>query len=222
MTPGAGAPTAAAQPGMAASPVAAPATTGKPSGMAPASPAAPAAAAPPAAPRTFTLAEDRPLRIKTFTEVTTRTAKPGDTFRAYLTAPITDGDWTVAAEGAEVVGVVQEADPGGRVKGRASLTVSLQSLELADGSVIDLRTSSYGVVAKSGAKKDAAKIGIGTAAGAGVGAIVGGKKGAAVGAVVGGGGATGVTLATRGDPAVIRPGAIITFRLREPVTVVRR
>jgi hypothetical protein len=180
----------------------------------------PAAATPP--PRTFTLAEDHALRVKTFTEVTTKTAKAGDTFRAFLAAPITDGDWTIAAEGAEVVGVVQDADPGGRVKGRASLTVSLQSLELADGSHLDLRTSSYGVEAKSGAKKDAAKIGIGTVAGAGVGAVVGGKKGAAVGAVVGGGTATGVTLATRGTPAVIRAGAVITFRLREPVTVVRK
>ncbi len=154
--------------------------------------------------------------------MTTRTAKEGDTFRAYLTAPIVDGDWTVASEGAEIVGIVQEADPGGRVKGRASLTVSLRSLELADGSVVQLRTSSYGVEAKSGVKKDAAKIGIGTAAGAGVGAIVGGKKGAAVGAVVGGGGATGATLATRGDPAVIRAGTAITFRLKEPITITKK
>jgi hypothetical protein len=156
------------------------------------------------------------------TEVTTKTAKEGDTFRAYLTAPIVDGDWTVAPEGAEVVGVVQEADPGGRVKGRASLTVSLQSLALADGSVVPLRTSSYGVEAESGVKKDAARIGIGTAAGAGVGAIVGGKKGAAVGAAVGGGGAAGATLATRGDPAVIKAGTTITFRLREPVTITKK
>ncbi len=213
-SPGVAQPPAAAQ-SVAAAAAAAPAG-GAPTGVAPVAPAAPAAPAPP---RTFTLADDRPLRVKTFTEVTTKTAKAGDTFRAFLTAPITDGDWVVAAEGAEVIGVVQEADPGGRVKGRASLTVSLQSLELTDGTRVNLRTSSYGVEAKSGAKKDAAKIGIGTVAGAGVGAVVGGKKGAAVGAVVGGGTATGVTLATRGTPAVIRAGTIITFRLREPVVV---
>jgi hypothetical protein len=170
----------------------------------------------------FTLSEDSPLRVRTLTAISTKTMKAGDTFRATLAAAIADGDWTVAAEGAEVTGVVQDADPGGRVKGRASLTIALRTLELADGSVIDLDTSSYTVVAKSGVKKDAARIGIGTAAGAGVGAIVGGKKGAAIGAAVGGGGTTGATLATRGSPAAIGAGRAITFRLKAPVRVVKK
>lgn len=212
------APPAAAAAGTAA---AKPYAGGAPA-AAPGAPATPSAPAPPPPPRTFTLAEDRPLEVKTVTEVSTKTAKPGDTFRAFLTGPISDGDWTIAPEGAEIVGVVQASDPGGRVKGLASLTVTLQSLQLADGSVVQLKTSSYSKTAKSGAKKDAAKIGIGTAAGAGVGAIVGGGKGAAIGAAVGGGGAAGATLATRGSPAVIAPGAAITFRLKEPVTVTKK
>ena len=145
--------------------------------------------------------------------------KAGDTFTGTLVSPIVDGDWAIAGEGAKVTGIVVDADEGGRVKGVASLAVALQALELSNGTTIDLSTSSYGVQAKSEAKKDAATIGIGAAAGAGVGAIIGGKKGAAVGAAVGGGGAAGVKMATRGQPAVIRAGATITFRLKEPVTV---
>jgi len=173
-------------------------------------------------PRTFTLEAGRALTVRTESAISTKTAKPGDTFRAALTDAIVDKDWAIAADGATVTGVVVNADPGGRVKGRALLVVALQSLELSDGSVIDIATSSYTIQAKSGVRRDAAKMAMGTAAGAGVGAIVGGKMGAAVGAAVGGGGATGVTLATRGDAAAIRAGAVITFRVEEPVEITRK
>ena len=199
---------------------AAPATTGATAGApAPAAPAAPAP--PPAPPRTFTLDAGTPIKVKTVTEVSTTTAKAGDTFTATLVSPIVDGDWAIAGEGAKVRGVVVEADEGGRVKGVASITVTLQVLELSDGRTINLATAAYGVKAKSEAKKDAAKIGIGAAAGAGVGAIIGGGKGAAIGAAVGGGGAAGVNMATKGKPAVIGAGAVLTFKLKDAVTVTK-
>jgi len=231
-TPAAGAPaTAPAQPGSQPAPAAdtppaaTPAATPAAGAMATPPPAAAAAplapAPPPALPRTFTLAAGTALKVRTTTEVSTKDVKAGDTFSATLASPIVDGDWAIAGEGAKVTGVVVDADEGGRVKGVASLTVALQTLELSNGKTIDLSTSSYGVKSKSEAKKDAATIGIGAAAGAGVGAIVGGGKGAAVGAAVGGGGAAGVKMATRGKPAAIGAGATITFKLKEPVTVTK-
>ncbi|RPJ64393.1 MAG: hypothetical protein EHM24_23030 [Acidobacteria bacterium] len=186
--------------------------------MAPAPPAAPA---PPPPPRTFTLEAGTALRVRTTTALSTKDVKAGDSFNATLASPIVDGDWAIAGAGAKVTGVVVNADEGGRVKGVASLAVALQTLELSNGTTIDISTSSYGVQAKSEAKKDAATIGIGAAAGAGVGAIIGGGKGAAVGAAVGGGGAAGVKMATRGKPAQIAAGATISVKLKEPVTVTK-
>jgi hypothetical protein len=177
--------------------------------------------APPAPPRTFTLAAGTALAVKTAAALSTKDVKAGDTFAATLVSPIVDGDWAIAGAGSKVTGVVVEADEGGRVKGVASLTVALQTLELSNGQTIDIATSPYGVQSKSEAKKDAATIGIGAAAGAGVGAIVGGGKGAAIGAAVGGGGAAGVKMTTKGKPAQIAAGATITFRLKEPVTVTK-
>jgi hypothetical protein len=184
--------------------------------------AAPSAAAPPPPPRVFTIRAGAPISIYTAKDLSTKTAKDGDQFTASLARPIVDGDWVIAKRGALVQGVVVNSDPGGRVKGRASMTVKLRSLQLADGRTVDLSTSSYTKEAKSTKKKDAMKIGIGAGIGAAIGAIAGGGKGAAIGAGAGGGAGTGLVLATRGDPAVIPSESQLTFRLQGPITVTKR
>jgi hypothetical protein len=176
----------------------------------------------PAPPRVFTIRAGAPITISTANDLSTKTAKDGDRFTASLARPIVDGDWVIAKRGATVGGVIVNSDPGGRVQGRASMTVKLRSLQLADGRTVDLSTSSYTKVAKSTKKKDAAKIGIGAGIGAAIGAIAGGGKGAAIGAGAGGGAGTGLVLATRGDPAVIPGESQLTFRLQAPITVTKQ
>jgi hypothetical protein len=181
-----------------------------------------APAAPPPPPRVFTIRAGAPISIYTAKDLSTKTAKDGDLFTASLARPIVDRDWVIAKRGALVQGVVVNSDPGGRVKGRASMSVKLRSLQLADGRTVELSTSSYTKEAKSTKKKDAMKIGIGAGIGAAIGAIAGGGKGAAIGAGAGGGAGTGLVLATRGDPAVIPSESQLTFRLQGPVTVTKR
>jgi hypothetical protein len=181
-----------------------------------------AGAAPPPAPRVFTLRAGTRITISTASNLSTKTAKDGDIFTASLARPIVDGDWVIAKRGAAVQGVVVNSDPGGRVKGRASMTVKLRSLQLADGRTVDLSTTSYTKEAKSTKKKDALKIGVGAGIGAAIGAIAGGGKGAAIGAGAGGGAGTGLVLATRGDPAVIPSESQLTFSLQGPITVTKR
>src|SRR5262245_30850386 len=186
-----------------------------------AAPAAPGAAPPPP-PRVFTIRAGAPISIYTAKDLSTKTAKDGDLFTASLARPIVDGDWVIAKKGALVQGVVVNSDPGGRVKGRASMTVKLRSLQLADGRTVDLPTSSYTKVAKSTKKKDVMKIGIGAGIGVAIGAIAGGGKGVAIGAGAGGGAGTGLVLATRGDPAVIPSESQLIFRLQGPIIVTKR
>ena len=64
-------------------------------------------------------------------------------------------------EGARVEGLVADADPGERVKGLASLSVTLESLTLADGRTVRLSASQFTRQAKTTKGKDAKKIGIG-------------------------------------------------------------
>jgi hypothetical protein len=158
------------------------------------------------------------LTVRTTRELSTKTANTGDVFSAILEEPIVAGDWTVAGVGAKVDGRVVESDKGGRVKGKANLTIELTGLTLADGRKVELVTSPVGNEAAANKGKNAAKIGIGAGAGAAVGAIAGGGKGAAIGGLIGAGAGT----AMRGDAAVIPAESVIGFELRSPLTIEER
>jgi hypothetical protein len=138
-------------------------------------------------------------------------------FSATLDRPLMVGDRVVAPVNSRVEGVVSSVDPGGKVKGKASLALRLTSITTADGRTVNCTTRSYGVVARATKKKDAMKVGIGAGIGAAIGAIAGGGKGAAIGAGAGGGAGTGVVLATRGEPAVVAAESRIRFTLTAPV-----
>jgi hypothetical protein len=174
---------------------------------------------PPPAPKTATLAEGTAIKVITSTAISTKTNKTGDPFEASLAEPIVVDDWVIAKKGAAVSGIVADSDPGGRVKGVASISVKLKSLELADGSTVALSTAAQSVEAKSTKKKDATRIGITSGVGAAIGAIAGGGKGAAIGAGVGAGAGTAATMATRGDPAVIPSESSLNFKLSAPLVV---
>ena len=227
--PAAGQPvTPAAAPTTAARPPAGtrqPAGAGQPAGAAaavPAVPAQPAAPVEPPKPRVFTLAAGTVIQVETTSTLSTKANKTGERFAASLAEPIADGDWVIAPKGAAVAGVVVSSDPGGRVKGVATLTISLKKLTLASTETVALATSTYEMDANTTKKMDAAKIAIGAGAGAVIGGIAGGKKGAGVGAAAGAGAGTAVVLATRGDPAVIPAGSVVSFTLTQPITVTKK
>lgn len=171
------------------------------------------------APKTYTVEAGTPISVRTVTALSTKTAANGTPFEATLHQPIVVDGYTVAAKGAAVKGIVTQSDPGGRVKGVASMTVSLQSIETAGGQVVKVDTTNYTSLAPKSTKKDALKVGIGAGVGAAIGAIAGGGKGAAIGAGAGGAAGTGTVLATRGDPAVLPSESLITFKLQAPITV---
>ena len=174
-----------------------------------------------AKPAPLMLAAGTMLVVRTTSTLSTKTAKSGDTFAASLEEPLTVEGVVVAAKGAEVKGRVVDSDPGGRVKGVASLIVDLTELTLKDGRKVAIDTSDRGVKAKTTKDKDALKIGIGAGVGAAIGAIAGGGKGAAIGAASGGAAGTGVVLATKGDPAVIRAESVLRFPLTAAVEIPR-
>ena len=180
------------------------------------------AAAPAPAParvttRSISLPPGTPIAVVTSSLISTKTHQTGDTFEASLDKDIVDGNRVVARRGALVTGIVAESDPGGRVKGVATLSLKLNRLTLADGQEVAIATDAYAVQAKTSVKKDATKVGIGAGIGAAIGAIAGGGKGAAIGAGVGGAAGTGAALATHGDPAQVASETPITFELTAPL-----
>lgn len=172
-----------------------------------------------AGPRSISIPAGTAIAVRTVGRISTKDAKNGDTFEATLAQPLVVDGETVAKRGATVTGVVTESDPGGRVKGVASLSLALTSLVTADGEKVRLQTNPVTRQAQKSVKKDALKVGIASGVGAAIGAIAGGGKGAAIGAGVGAAGGTGVAMATRGEAAEIPPETVLTFRLAEPVRV---
>jgi len=169
--------------------------------------------------RQVNLATGAPINVITSSEISTKTAKTGDIFNVILNEDITNGSNVIARRGSTAKGVVVDSDPGGRVKGVATISLTLTTLTLSDGSEVSVKTNNHEKEAASSVGKDVAKTGIGAGIGAAIGAIAGGGRGAAIGAGIGGAAGAGTALVTRGDPAVIAPETPITFNLTAPLNV---
>jgi hypothetical protein len=187
---------------------------------APAPAPVPAPAAPAPVWREITIPAGTNLPIVLDTEVGSDTSRAEEPVTAHLSRSITIGGTTVLPEGSRVAGVVTDATPSAKVKGRARVAVRFNSVTpRGDDQRYDIRTAPVGRTAPATKKDDALKIGAPAAGGAVIGAIVGGKKGALIGSAVGGGAGTGVVLSTRGKPVSLLKGAALVLRLSEPLTI---
>jgi hypothetical protein len=173
-------------------------------------------------PREFTLPPGTIIPARTTSENNTIKYKNGSVFDAVLEHDLVAEGTIIAKAGALVHCVVVEADPGGRVKGKASLSVAARTIAGVDGNTLAVKTESYGVGAASTKKKDTARGAVATGAGAIIGGIAGGGKGAAIGAGVGAAAGVGTAMATRGDAAVIPTETLIAFTLSAPAAIVLR
>jgi hypothetical protein len=108
----------------------------------------------------------------------------GDRFTATLDRPVVVNGATVLPAGTRFNGSVGSAESSGRLTGRASLTVRLDSFTL-NGKTHRVNTTTISKVTEGHGKRNAVIIGGTTAAGAAIGGIAGGGKGAAIGAGAG-------------------------------------
>jgi hypothetical protein len=184
----------------------------------------PAAAAPadvkPQAPRfrEVTVPSGTTLRLTLQSAVASDSSRIEDAVRAELREPIEVDGRTALPAGTELTGEVTSVERSGRVKGLASVAYRFDALR-HDGETYEIRTAVLSHEANATKGEDAKKIGIGAGIGAAIGGIVGGGDGAAKGAAIGGGAGTGAVLATRGKEVRLGPGAQVTTRLTEPLTL---
>jgi hypothetical protein len=143
----------------------------------------------------------------------------GDAFTATLTKPIVVDGVVVASRGQNVTGRVTEAKKAGRVSGTSRLGIQLIELPVVDGQQLPIQSELLTRNGTTSTGRDAGAIaattGVGAAIGAGVNGGVGAGVGAGAGLVVG---IAGVLL-TRGNPTVIFPETMLTFRVNQDVTV---
>jgi hypothetical protein len=153
------------------------------------------------------------LEVKLDSALASDTNRTRDPVRGTLTGAVAIDGVEVWPAGSAVSGIVSEAQASGKVKGRASLGIHIE--QVAD-SPVDAEISREAPATKG---DDAAKIGVGAAAGAIVGGLIGGGKGAAAGAAVGGGAGTAVVLSTAGEEVRFPAGSVVRVTLRAPVDV---
>jgi hypothetical protein len=158
------------------------------------------------------------LRVRLNQSISTDRQRSGDHFSATLEAPVVVQGQTLIPRGAQLRGIVREARPSGRLKGRAVLTLALESVDL-HGRPVAIHTGSATRVSGSHKKRNLATMGGGAGTGAIIGALAGGGAGAAIGA--GAGAAAGFTGAViTGKKQVRIPAeAVMTFRLQRAVRV---
>ena len=171
-------------------------------------------------PKEFVVPAGTVIPVRTTSELSTAKLSNGSVFEAHLEHDLKSGETVLVPARSRVTGFVVTSDPGGRVKGVASLTVGVRAIVGAKGNLMSVTTDSFTQDAESTKKKDAVRTGVATGVGAIIGGIAGGGSGAAKGAGAGAAAGVGVSMATRGAAAVIPAESVIEFKLTAPLTVV--
>lgn len=143
----------------------------------------------------------------------------GDAFSATLVRPLVANGVVLAEPGQTIGGRVAQSQKAGRVEGLSKLSVELTDLTLVDGQNLPVKTVLVSRTGNSSVGRDVAGVAGTTGLGAAIGAAAGWGRGAAIGA--GAGAAVGLlgVLVTRGEPSVIYPEQVLTFRIEQPFTV---
>jgi len=159
-----------------------------------------------------------PLAIVLDTAVSSATSQVEDTVKGHVANAVDVGGMTTIPKGSQVSGTVVEAQPSGKVKGRALIALRFNRVIVAN-TPYTIRTARIVREAEATKGEDAKKVGIGAGAGAVIGAIAGGKKGAAIGGAVGAGAGGGAVLATKGKEVSLGSGVTVRTTIEEPVKI---
>jgi len=158
------------------------------------------------------------VQVRMAQSVDTRQNRAGDRFTAMLDRPIQVGEKMLVPKGTPFSGHVTASGASGRLKGRATLGVTLDSFEL-DGKSHKIQTSSETRASAGHKKRNGILIGGGAGLGAAIGAIAGGGKGALIGAGAGGAAGTAGAAATGKENVAFPVETQLTFSLKSPVTI---
>ncbi|MEO7386137.1 MAG: glycine zipper 2TM domain-containing protein [Gammaproteobacteria bacterium] len=180
--------------------------------------AQPAAVAPVHVPTSVQVPAGTALTVSLATDLTTKTANPGDAFESRLVSDLMVDGYRVATAGARVTGTVTQVISGSKAIGAIpTLALNLNHLELSDGQQTPI-TAEYSQQGQSEKGRDTAKI----LTGGTIGAVVGHKVKSGKGTVIGGllGGAAGAVVAKNtGTELELPAGSNVTILLGQGFSV---
>ena len=178
----------------------------------------PAAASAEASGEQLTIPAGTRIRIRLNETLDAKYCHAGESFSAQLDEPLVVGKRVVAPTGSPVRGHVTGARQSGRMRGRAVLGLTLDTIQV-DGSSYTIATYSATRVSNSHNKRNAVAIAGGSATGAAIGAAKGGGPGALIGGAVGAGAGTVGAFFTGRKDIVLPVETELDFSLRTPVTI---
>ena len=156
------------------------------------------------------------LRVRLNQSIDTATEHSGDSFTATLDAPVIVKEKVIIPKGTTFRGRVTSAKGSGRLRGRAVLSMKLESFEMHHQNY-PVVTSTDTRVSGSHKKRNLTLIGGGSGVGALIGGLAGGGKGALIGAGAGAAaGTTGAALTGKKD-IHIPAETVMTFSLKSAV-----
>jgi hypothetical protein len=148
------------------------------------------------------------LDVRLQTTLSSATSKVEERFEATTVHDVVQAGRVVIPAGSVVRGVVAKVDKATRGDRTGSLTLTFDRISIRGRAYAIKATVTDKVEAST--KEEVGKIGGAAAAGAIVGAILGGGKGAAIGAILGGG---GLVAATPGTDVELPAGTVLRIRL---------
>ncbi len=181
--------------------------TADPAAAAAAGNAAPAAAAAPAPAAAPAVEAGSRIMVRLGQAIDSRRQQAGFRFTGRLEGDLVAGGQTVAPRGANVYGVLTNAQQSGRIAGRSQLTLTLTDI-MVNNQMRPVVTSSVKAVTDNTAGSTARR----TLGAAAIGALIDGKSGAKTGAAVG----AGASILTQGESISIPAGTLLEFRLGQP------
>lgn len=175
--------------------------------------------------------------LRMMNSITTRTAQAGDTVYMQTGSPIVAAGGVVVPVNSYITGIVSNAKPGGRVKGRAELGIRIETLTLPSGKTVKISPHLTSVDANDSGQKvittkeseiqqgssymqDAARIAILAGSGTAIGGLADRSwKGAGIGAGAGSAVGLATVLLTRGPDVELPRGSTFDVVFDRPVTI---
>jgi hypothetical protein len=158
------------------------------------------------------------VRVRMEQTLDTARNRAGDRFTADLTEPVRVNGKLVLPKGARFRGRVTEGRPSGRLRGRASLAVVLDSVSL-NGRTYALRTSGQGRQSGARRNRNLAWIGGGAGGGSLIAGLAAGGPWTLAGAGIGAGAGLATAAITGRKQVAIPAETVLSFTLKQPVTV---
>lgn len=167
-----------------------------------------------------------PLTIRPGTLFSVRTSEPldsrrlrgGESFQATVAQDMYQGQYLAVPRGAVLQGHVIGVKKPGALRGDAGFALQITSITLG-GQTYPVSTDTFATDTRGKGGYTAANTVGGAAIGALIGAVAGGGPGAAIGAVAGGGVGLGASAASAGPRSIMPPETLLTFHLKDPLTV---